>query len=527
MYKGIFDNEKPPVDGEYLKNIVGLKKFSKLVAKETGWNLEKATNEIAFVRRHMHVTPKFYYKHKLWTMEEVRMCKYIVNRKREASSKERLLNRLASLTGKEASQVEADRMMINKMAEGIYVGLSEYNLFGFNNYDPNENPEGTNQQIQKVRNLKAKEKEISDRIRNLQNNPQDSFEDIEKTFEEYKNNELNVINPKNFEANYRKHTLCMPQIAQWSDEKKIALGKDMEAVKRALKYTTEEYVAFNFIELNLEDRMKYVSGKNKTEVLRKMNQPEALNMFDSKYDTYKAISPLFKRKMEIFYGTDDLPKFAEFVKKHPECVKKDNYASMGKGVSKLSVKKDTDLKALMESLAGEIDVFILEELIKPHYSIKRLNPDSVNTVRIITLVTDGEVSVEYTFMKVGRSGSFVDNGGSGGLFVSIDKETGRFNSDGFSEKMGEHYEKHPDHGYVFKGYKLRRWKQALKMAKKAALSVDNARMVGWDLTMDRWGRWVIIEGNGLSQFIGPQATVLKPVKERLLKTTGVELVDTI
>ena len=152
----------------------------------------------------------------------------------------------------------------------------------------------------------------------------------------------------------------------------------------------------------------------------------------------------------------------------------------------------------------------------PHEKIHNLNPDSVNTVRCVTFVNGKDVSVQDCFMKVGRKGSFVDNGGSGGIIVHIDKESGILDSNGIDED-GIIYEKHPDHDYVFNGYQLPNWVDALKLAKCIALKINEAKYVGWDLTCNTSGEWIVVEGNALTQFLGQQATIQRGCRRRFMK----------
>lgn len=54
------------------------------------------------------------------------------------------------------------------------------------------------------------------------------------------------------------------------------------------------------------------------------------------------------------------------------------------------------------------------------------------------------------YLKVGRAGSVVDNGGAGGIIINIDKETGELVTDGVREDNTV-YARHPDSGMPFKG----------------------------------------------------------------------------
>ena len=130
---------------------------------------------------------------------------------------------------------------------------------------------------------------------------------------------------------------------------------------------------------------------------------------------------------------------------------------------------------------AEHGAFTAEELIDAHESLRKLNPDSVNTVRICTYNDNGRYVVHNSFAKIGRAGSFVDNGGAGGILVNIDKESGVMDSDGIDENCS-HYTSHPDTGVTFRGFEYPEWNKALETALKAAAKLPDVKYIGWDLT---------------------------------------------
>ena len=131
-----------------------------------------------------------------------------------------------------------------------------------------------------------------------------------------------------------------------------------------------------------------------------------------------------------------------------------------------------------------------------------------------------EPKIQDCFMKIGREGSFVDNGGAGGILVHIDHNTGTFNSKGLDEH-GFRYDKHPDHGYVFEGIKLPEWDKAIELVKKVATEVHGLGYAGWDLTYSEAG-WIIVEGNAMTQFIGQQGTLGRGRKKEFLESINYE-----
>ena len=83
-----------------------------------------------------------------------------------------------------------------------------------------------------------------------------------------------------------------------------------------------------------------------------------------------------------------------------------------------------------------------------------------------------------------------------GLHGPEDMETGEFLFPAHSgdTTAGKHFTKHPYSKVPLIGYKIPYVKEAVEMAKKAALVVPQTRYVGWDIAFTAKGP-VIVEGN--------------------------------
>ena len=133
-----------------------------------------------------------------------------------------------------------------------------------------------------------------------------------------------------------------------------------------------------------------------------------------------------------------------------------------------------------------------------------MHPDSVNTIRIPTILTGStrdtyEVHFFAPFVKCGQNGSFVDNGGSGGIVSRVSAD-GTIITDGVDE-MCNIYKEHPNTKIVFNGYKIPEYDKALELVREAAMRTKDVRYVGWDVAYSDKG-WVIVEGNSCGQLLG-------------------------
>lgn len=114
------------------------------------------------------------------------------------------------------------------------------------------------------------------------------------------------------------------------------------------------------------------------------------------------------------------------------------------------VKNEEEMIAFLRNLENHIVI----EFVKMHETINALNPESLNTIRVMLINENGNNPViPSAFMRIGTKASgIVDNTAQGGMFCKVDVETGRF-YDG--EKICNHVISpspvHPDTGVPVEG----------------------------------------------------------------------------
>lgn len=283
----------------------------------------------------------------------------------------------------------------------------------------------------------------------------------------------------------------------------------------AFGYTPNEYVTYGFQSKNYDERRKYISDRESVCLGHHINDVFELRLFMDKSDTYDRFRNYYRRECITVEKDSDYLNFCAFTSAHPVFVKKDVGESCGRGVELVDMNQaGMDNKKLFGELRKSRKI-ILEERIKQASTLALLNPSSVNTVRCFTLKTKHGIEIPWCFMKIGRNGSFVDNGGAGGLLVGIDPERGIFNTTGRDE-YGLCYEKHPDTDVLFQGFKLPEWEKMIAICKEMAEKEPSVPWIGWDMTYTDRG-WVVVEGNSLSEVIGPQSTYQKGIRETFNK----------
>jgi hypothetical protein len=160
--------------------------------------------------------------------------------------------------------------------------------------------------------------------------------------------------------------------------------------------------------------------------------------------------------------------------------------------------RDCALTDLMARMFGDglFDDYLLQPVVEQHDVLQRLNPASVNTIRIDSFLIDGTVRHDGAVLRIGGGNACIDNWAAGGFLAKIDLETGALAPTARSKaKFGRKLIRaHPVTGVVLDGIRLPYWLQVKELAAAAALAVRPLRYVGWDIALTATGP-VLIEGN--------------------------------
>lgn len=264
-----------------------------------------------------------------------------------------------------------------------------------------------------------------------------------------------------------------------------------------------DYLMFGFYDMNGRQRDTYLTRVRNKKIMDLMNDPAFSDEFDDKLRFNKTFAAYLGRKT-LNGETATEEELAEFLRGQEAIFAKINHGDCGRGVEKLYVK-DFDSPADMLAYIREHGLVVLEHVLPQHEDMARLHPSSVNTMRILTDLVDGQVHIAYITVKMGRGSGVCDNSGQGGILCRVDPQSGKIISPATDDYFNV-YEKHPDTGIVLQGYQLPMVDRAVAMAKEAALVFPQVGHVGWDMAITPTGP-AIIEGN---EFPGTDLCQLAP-----------------
>ena len=273
-----------------------------------------------------------------------------------------------------------------------------------------------------------------------------------------------------------------------------------DIVKSYYLYGTNanEYFCYDFPHRSNIERTTYLPRRKKDSMVTLQLGEKAvgvLNQIKDKNKFYEIAKPFFGREACRVASLEDLKDFVAFTAKHPRFIAKPTRGGSGKGIEILNMHEyDNDAKAVFDYLRKEESSYIVEELIEQDSRLAAWNPTSINTLRIPSMRTRNGIVIFYPSIRIGRSGSIVDNAGAGGTFAAIDPKTGEVISDGF-DKRGHSYKVHPDSGKPYKGEKIPEWDALVDFTHRLHESMPKEhKYLAFDLALSTKG-WVVVEAN--------------------------------
>lgn len=150
--------------------------------------------------------------------------------------------------------------------------------------------------------------------------------------------------------------------------------------------------------------------------------------------------------------------------------------------------------------------YIAQTVIKQHSLMDQLHPQSINSMRLITVrsLKDRTIHVFPSILRIGTGNSIVDNTSQGGLAVGVDLQTGRLKQYGFYKpQFGLKVDIHPDSHIRFDQFVIPHFKEAVSQAVYFHSMLPGLHSVGWDIAIGDNGP-IFIEGNDNWEINGPQ-----------------------
>ncbi|HLW13898.1 MAG TPA: sugar-transfer associated ATP-grasp domain-containing protein [Flavobacteriaceae bacterium] len=168
----------------------------------------------------------------------------------------------------------------------------------------------------------------------------------------------------------------------------------------------------------------------------------------------------------------------------------------------------------VESLSMSKD-YIIEQTLIQHEALNQVNPNSINTLRVVTFKLGEQVVIPECMFRMSKGTSYLDNASAGGIFISYDIESNKLGATGYQlfKNGARSFTKHPLSNFVFKDASLPFNEEVKTLVTKAARSYSHIDSIGWDIAYTHNGP-VILEGND-----SPHIVMMQIASHGLLNNT--------
>lgn len=260
--------------------------------------------------------------------------------------------------------------------------------------------------------------------------------------------------------------------------------------------TIEDYFNLRLFERSHAERKTFFTYYQALNFINHINGAENNSRFFQKTYMYQVLGKFTKRE-QLILPVDDYQVFEAFFQRHRNVLYKTS-AYCGEGVELWSADASNIAELYEKSLEKPA---VLDELVTQHPSLAKLNPDSINTLKIFTLMAGDVCHFVAAEFRMGRRGSFLDNLEKGGLAANVDIKTGKIIGPAYDYQLIQ-YTEHPDTGVKITGYTLPNWEEVLRFTEECARACPLS-YVEWDIAI-RENDCVLIEANANAMAIGIQ-----------------------
>lgn len=273
--------------------------------------------------------------------------------------------------------------------------------------------------------------------------------------------------------------------------KRPALFVFLDMLWASVRHETgfQDYQDWDFYSLSAAQRRTYMTHPLSDHLVLMFNEKEYRGQFADKARFNETFPDLIGREW-LDLRTASLEEVRTFLDRHETFILKPADSLGGKDVQKVRKAQITDAESFVADAVSRRQ-FMLEEFLVQHPEMSRLNPSSVNTLRMVTFVTGERVDVLAEVLKIGNGGD-VDNFSDGGMYTMLDGQgTALYPAFDGSNAV---FRIHPATGVEIPGFQVPLFAQVIELVTQAALRVPQLRYVGWDVAITPQ-RPVLIEGN--------------------------------
>ena len=253
-----------------------------------------------------------------------------------------------------------------------------------------------------------------------------------------------------------------------------------------------EFAAYGFYNKSRKLKQTYMTRRNMFGFFDKYNPEEYRDRLGNKALTRQLYSEFLQREQFKYEMGED--RFYEFSEKHHRIFIKRKIGWGGDGARIEIVDSRENARKVWKTLSEE---YVVEPVLENLPEIKKINPDCLNTIKVVTLFLRDGPEIQSAIIRFGNH-TIVDNVHSGGIAAGIDLESGRIETEAY-DKFFRRFTKHPVTSEPITGFVVPMWEEVKHLVLQAASVTPELRYASWDIAVTASGP-ILIEGNWDAEF---------------------------
>ncbi len=258
----------------------------------------------------------------------------------------------------------------------------------------------------------------------------------------------------------------------------------IDALFKYIRYgiTPNEYICWGLYSKSGLACSRFYTDRHHQQYLKKLDQ-HYVAILNNK-NQFNLFFKNFIKRDWLYCATSSPQQIENFIQSHPKIIVKPTSLSSGRGIG---LYKGQTAQYLKEK------GYLLEQFITQHSLLSQINPSSVNTLRIFTLLNKAkQPQIISASLRVG-CGGVTDNWHGGGIAYPIDIESGIIYMPG-SDGLNQRFIFHPSTGKQVVGLAIPSWSDCKNFVYQAHQMIPQIPLIGWDVVVLQEG-FELIEGN--------------------------------
>jgi len=168
-------------------------------------------------------------------------------------------------------------------------------------------------------------------------------------------------------------------------------------------------------------------------------------------------------------------------------------SKMGRNIEFITQETKKDSNGILSVLQNKGEDFVVQRVLCQHHKMAELNPDSINTVRVQTLLWKGHVYILSALVRIGVKGCRIDNPHTSNGVSCVLTPEGKMIGTAYDRDWRPY--KKLQNGIPVRGFEVPYYDRIIDAVIRLQYRVPHFRLVGWDMTVSEDGEPIMIEAN--------------------------------